>query len=206
MYDNELITMVRESVTEVDTATPVAQILTRGRAVRARRRVPGVAVTLVMAAGTAPTGTVLAGTTLLASGDSGRPLGSTHVGILAPGRPGSHPASVRLAAWTVAIGRTATSMSPSTSCRTRKACRARCAQTDPRPYPSVPAWPSSTSRETESPRRAQTRHSTVLAPARARSSPNRLRVALWLSAWSMPASSAPDNQLGQVVAHAVRSR
>lgn len=88
MNDNELITAVRESVAGVHTATPVAQVISRGRAVRTRRRIPGVAGTLAVAAGTA-----LAVTTLLPSGHPGRP-GS--------GQPGSRPASAQLAAWTVA--------------------------------------------------------------------------------------------------------
>ena len=91
MNDNELSTAVRESVADIHSATPVAEIISRGRAVRARRRIPGVAGALVVAAGTA-----LAVTTLLPSG---------HPGLLPSGHPGSHPASdpvsVRLAAWTV---------------------------------------------------------------------------------------------------------
>ena len=88
MNDNELITMVRESVADVHTVTPVAQVISRGRAVRARRRIPGVAGTLAVAAGTA-----LAVTTLVPSG---------HQGLLGSGHPGRHPASAQLAAWTVA--------------------------------------------------------------------------------------------------------
>jgi hypothetical protein len=88
MNDNELITAVRESVADVHTVTPVAHVISRGRAVRARRRIPGLAGTLAMAAGTA-----LAVTTLLPSGHPG-PLGSSH--------PGGHPATAQLAAWTVA--------------------------------------------------------------------------------------------------------
>lgn len=80
MNDNELITVVRESVADVHSATPVAQIITRGRAMRARRRAPGVAAAAAVAAGTA-----LAVTMLLGSG-----------------QPGSRPADARLAAWTVA--------------------------------------------------------------------------------------------------------
>jgi hypothetical protein len=56
--------------------------------VRARRRIPGVAGVLAIAAGTA-----LAVSTLLPSG---------HPGVLSSGHPGTHPASFRLAAWTVA--------------------------------------------------------------------------------------------------------
>jgi hypothetical protein len=89
MNDTELITAVRESVADIHSVTPVAQIISRGRAVRARRRIPGVAAALTVAAGTA-----LALTTLLPSG---------HRGLVSPGHPGSHPASVRLAAWTVAM-------------------------------------------------------------------------------------------------------
>jgi hypothetical protein len=94
MNDNELSTAVRESVADVHSATPVAQIISRGRAVRARRRIPGVAGALTVTAGTA-----LAVTTLLPAGHPGLSSGR-------PARPaddpGSHPASVRLAAWTVA--------------------------------------------------------------------------------------------------------
>jgi hypothetical protein len=68
---------------------PAEQIISRSRAVRARRRIPGVAAALAVAAGTA-----LAVTALLPSG---------HPGVLGSGHPGSHHASARLAAWTVAV-------------------------------------------------------------------------------------------------------
>jgi hypothetical protein len=87
MNDSQLSAMVRESVTGIHSATPVAQIIRRGRAVRARRRIPAVAGALAVAAATA-----LAVTALLPSG---------HPGLLSPGHPGRHPAGVRLAAWTV---------------------------------------------------------------------------------------------------------
>jgi hypothetical protein len=78
MNDSELITAVRESVAEVHTATPVEQILSRGRVVRARRRISALAATLAAAAAAVIAVTVL---------------------------PASHPAAnqpgVRLAAWTV---------------------------------------------------------------------------------------------------------
>ena len=80
MNDNELITMVRESVTDVHSATTIAQIISRGRAVRARRRTPALA-----GAGAVLAGTALAVTTLVPSGHPGNPL-----------------ANARLAAWTVA--------------------------------------------------------------------------------------------------------
>ena len=76
MNDGELITAVREPFTAVHSATPVEQIVSRGRAVRARRRIPGVAAALAVAAGTA-----LAVTALLPSG---------------------HQRAAQLAAWTVA--------------------------------------------------------------------------------------------------------
>jgi hypothetical protein len=94
MNDNELRTAVRESVADVHSATPVAQIIGRGRAVRARRRIPVVAGALTVAAGTA-----LAVTTLLPASHPGLPADRT---ALPADHPGSHPASVRLAAWTVA--------------------------------------------------------------------------------------------------------
>ena len=62
MNDNELITAVKESVTGVHMRVPAEQIVRRSRTIRARRRIPGVAGALALAAGTA-----LALTTLLPS-------------------------------------------------------------------------------------------------------------------------------------------
>ncbi|HEY6310797.1 MAG TPA: hypothetical protein VIY52_08320 [Streptosporangiaceae bacterium] len=80
MNDNDLITMVRESFTDIRSATPVQQIQRHGRAVRARRRIP-----LLAGAAAAAAGAVLAVTALL---------------------PGAHQPSpqptAQLAAWTVA--------------------------------------------------------------------------------------------------------
>ncbi len=84
MNDDELITAVLESVADVHATAPVEQIQSRGRAVRARRRIPGLAAALAAAAGVA-----VAVTSLL---------------------PASHPASHRashqpgaqLTAWTIA--------------------------------------------------------------------------------------------------------
>lgn len=88
MNDNELSTMVRESVTDVHSATPIAQIISRGRAVRARRRTPALA-----GAGAVLAGTALAVTTLVPSG---------HPGVEGSRHPGNPLANARLAAWTVA--------------------------------------------------------------------------------------------------------
>jgi hypothetical protein len=77
---NELITVVRESFTGVHTATPVEQIVSRSRAVRARRRVTGLAGVVALAAGAA-----LAVTTLLSGGHQASP----------------RPPAAQLAAWTV---------------------------------------------------------------------------------------------------------
>lgn len=71
---NELITAVRESFTDVHSATPVEQIVSRSRVIRARRRIPGavaaaaVVVTLVPGHGDsgAPTAFPSAGTSLTA--------------------------------------------------------------------------------------------------------------------------------------------
>jgi hypothetical protein len=93
MNDNELSTMVRESVADIHSTTPVAQIISRGRAVRARRRIPGVAGALTVAAATA-----LAVTALLPSSHPG-PLSSSQP--LPSGGMDTHSAGVRLAAWTV---------------------------------------------------------------------------------------------------------
>jgi hypothetical protein len=72
--DNELITALRESFTDVHATTPVEQIVSRSRVVRARRRIPRVAG----AAGAA--GAALAVIALL---------------------PASHQPTAQLAAWTV---------------------------------------------------------------------------------------------------------
>jgi hypothetical protein len=57
MNDHDLITTMRESFTDVQSATPVEQIVSRSRVIRARRRIPGaVAVAAVAAA----TGTAVA--------------------------------------------------------------------------------------------------------------------------------------------------
>ena len=78
MNDDELMTAVRESFTDVHSSTPVQQIVSRSRAVRARQRLPGMAGALAVVAGAA-----IAITTLL------------------PGHQPSHPVTARLAAWTV---------------------------------------------------------------------------------------------------------
>jgi len=86
MNDNELSTMVRESVAGIRSSTPVDQIISRGHTVRVwRRRVPAAAGALVVAGGAA------LGVTALA------PPGHTP-----SGKAASRPAVVQLAAWTVA--------------------------------------------------------------------------------------------------------
>lgn len=97
MNDTELSTAVRDSVADIHVATPVEAIISRGRGVRARRRIPVAAGALTVAAGAA-----LTVTTILPAGHSGlgpssqsRPASSA-----APG--GSHSTRVQLAAWTVA--------------------------------------------------------------------------------------------------------
>jgi hypothetical protein len=80
MNDDELITLMRESFTVVHTTTPIEQIVSRGRAVRTRRRIPAVAGGLVVVAGAAIAAT-----------------------SLNPGtrQPGNRPIPAQLAAWTV---------------------------------------------------------------------------------------------------------
>ena len=82
MNDDELLTMVREQRTKVPMTVPVEQIISRGRAVRARRQIPGLAAVLAVAAAA-----VVAVTALL-PGHQGR-----H-------QPGTNP-GIELAAWTV---------------------------------------------------------------------------------------------------------
>ena len=89
MNDNELSSLVCESVAGIRSSTPVDQIISRGHAVRTwRRRVPATAGALVVA------GVAALGVTALAP--------SGHPAPTAAGQAGSHPTVVRLAAWTVA--------------------------------------------------------------------------------------------------------
>jgi hypothetical protein len=78
MNDDELITLVREQRNKVQMTTPVEQIISRGHAVRSRRRIPGIAGAVAVLAGVA-----VAAAALLPSSDP------------------SHPLSAKLAAWTV---------------------------------------------------------------------------------------------------------
>ncbi len=95
MNDNEVSTLVRESVAEIHSATPVAEIISRGRTLRSRRRIPGVAGALIAAAGTAVVVTALLPSGHLGPPSSGRP------GLLSSGHAGGHSSSVQLTAWTV---------------------------------------------------------------------------------------------------------
>ena len=79
MNDDELITAVRDQRSKVPMTTPVEQIINRGHAVRARRRIPGLAAALAVAAAA-----VFAVTALLPAG-----------------HPASHHPGIQLAAWTV---------------------------------------------------------------------------------------------------------
>jgi hypothetical protein len=78
MNDDELVTALREQRTKVSMNVTVEQVISRGRAVRARRQIPGVAAALGMAAAA-----LVAASALL------------------PGHPASHRPGIQLAAWTV---------------------------------------------------------------------------------------------------------
>jgi hypothetical protein len=60
MNDNELITLVRDSLADIHSASGVASIISRGRAVRARQRIPAMAGVLAVTAGAALTAAALA--------------------------------------------------------------------------------------------------------------------------------------------------
>ena len=66
MNDDDLITVVRDSFTDVHSATPVERIESRGRAIRARRRIPGLVAALAVTAAA-----VLAVTALLPAHPAG---------------------------------------------------------------------------------------------------------------------------------------
>jgi hypothetical protein len=80
MNDDELITLVRAQRDKIPLTVPVEAIVTRGRALRTRRRIPRVLGVVVLA---------------LAAG-------VVAVSALAPASPGGQQTTVRLAAWTVA--------------------------------------------------------------------------------------------------------
>ena len=82
MNDDELLTMVREQRTKVPMTVPVEQVISRGRAVRARRQLPGLAAVL------AATAIAVVAVTALLPGHQAR-----H-------QPGTNP-GIELAAWTV---------------------------------------------------------------------------------------------------------
>jgi hypothetical protein len=97
MNDDELLTLVREQRDKIPMTTPLEEIVTRGRSVRARRRIPVVAGTgaLALAAGAA----AAVATLLPASqhlGQADRPAGA------GPSTGAGHSVSAQLAAWTVA--------------------------------------------------------------------------------------------------------
>jgi hypothetical protein len=98
MNDDELITVLREQCGRVPMTTPVEQIISRGRVVRARRQVPRAAATL----GVAGAAAFAVGVALPASHPAAGHPTAGHPAASQPGR--SHPArlpDVRLAAWTV---------------------------------------------------------------------------------------------------------
>jgi hypothetical protein len=86
--DDELVTVLREQRGKVVMTTPVEQIISRGRAVRVRRRVPGVAAAVGAAVGAA----VAVGVAFPAGHPAVRPPGVSE---------SARAPSVRLAAWTV---------------------------------------------------------------------------------------------------------
>ncbi len=53
MNDSELITVLKEQRNQIQMTTPAEQIISRGRALRARRRIPGLAGALAVAAAAA---------------------------------------------------------------------------------------------------------------------------------------------------------
>jgi hypothetical protein len=88
MNDDELITVLREQRGKVVMTTPVEQIISRGRFVRVRRRVPGVAAGVGAVAAAA----VAVGVAFPASHPAVRPPAASE---------SASPPGVRLAAWTV---------------------------------------------------------------------------------------------------------
>jgi hypothetical protein len=77
--NDELITAIREQRSKVPMTTPVGQIINRGHAVRARRRIPGLAGALAALAA----------------------LAFAVITLLPASHPASHHPGIHLAAWTV---------------------------------------------------------------------------------------------------------
>jgi len=73
MNDDDLITLVRDSFTDVHSQTPVERIVSGSRAVQARRRIPVLAAALAVTAAT-----VVAVTSLLPGAPAGGGLAATH--------------------------------------------------------------------------------------------------------------------------------
>ena len=88
MNDDELITVLREQRGKVVMTMPVEQIISRGRSVRVRRRVPGVAA----GAGAVAAAAVAVGVAFPAGHPAVRPPSASE---------SASPPSVRLEAWTV---------------------------------------------------------------------------------------------------------
>ena len=114
MNDDELMTSVRDTFTGVHSATPVEQIISRGRAVRARRRIPG--------------------RRGLAGGRSGHCRDRA-----ASAASSSAPARARLAAWTVTELANGNISVTSASCATRPGCNHTSAPMVSRPASRSPA-------------------------------------------------------------------
>jgi hypothetical protein len=93
MNDDELITVLREQRGKVVMTTPMEQIISRGRTVRVRRRVPAVAAAVGAAAAVA----VAVGVAFPA----GHPAVKPPVAGPPVASGSASPPSVRLAAWTV---------------------------------------------------------------------------------------------------------
>jgi hypothetical protein len=93
MNDHELMTVVRETFADVHSATAVERIVSRSRAVRARRSIAGMAAAL----GATAVAAVAVSVALAASHQAPSHLAGSHPAASHPtGRP-----SVQLAAWTV---------------------------------------------------------------------------------------------------------
>jgi hypothetical protein len=93
MNDHELMTVVRETFADVHSGTAVERIVSRGRALRARRRASGMAA----AVGVGATGALVVGVALPASHPGAGHLAASHP---TASRPVGGP-QIRLAAWTV---------------------------------------------------------------------------------------------------------
>ena len=159
MNDSELSTVVHDSVAGARSATPVDQIVSRGRTMRARRRIPLAAGALAVAGGTAlavfavlpsgqpghPAGAQLAAWTVSKQANGNIPITVNQLkdpsGLQATLRADGLPADVNFGL--TRTGHASHSQRPRRRCRPSPSTTGTASPSTHQPCPAAPAWPSS---------------------------------------------------------------